>query len=244
MKFLVFLVFLENGNYYLLFFWKNDGSVGNQPPAAVDNISIEMVSTCLPAENVNVSEYDKTSATISWQPNGSATQWQVLVSTSASSPTETPVLVNSTSTTISNLDSGTDYYVYVRSYCSASDQSPWSDAVPFRTLDRCVHVGDLSVTEYTSSSASLSWTSSDDDAVQWQVVVTTSDDPSTATPLIVNSTTATVSGLTSNTQYNAYVRTDCGAYGYSEWESVSFKTLPTPVTLPYYVDYERGSTCD
>lgn len=232
------LVFLESGNYYLLFFWKNDGSVGNQPPAAVDNISIEMVSTCLPAENVNVSEYDKTSATISWQPNGSATQWQVLVSTSASSPTETPLLVNSTSTTVSNLDSGTDYYVYVRSYCSASDQSPWSDAIPFRTLDRCVPVGDLSVTEYTSSSASLSWTSSDDDAVQWQVVVTTSDDPSTATPLIVNSTTATVSGLTSNTQYNAYVRTDCGAYGYSEWESVSFKTLPTPVTLPYYVDYE------
>ena len=33
-------VYLTTGNYYLVFFWKNDGSSGTQPPAAVDNISL------------------------------------------------------------------------------------------------------------------------------------------------------------------------------------------------------------
>lgn len=236
------LTFMETGDYYLVFFWKNDGSEGTQPPAAVDNLSVEVLSTCFAVENVNISEYDKTSATISWQPAGSATQWQVLTSTSssASSATETPVLVNSTSTTISNLNSGTDYYVYVRSYCSASEQSAWSSGVHFRTLDRCASVEDLSVTDYSFTSVSLSWASSDADATQWQVVVTTSDDPSTATPLLVNSTAATVSGLTSNTQYNVFVRSNCGEYGYSDWASTQVVLPPEPQALPYYEDFEAG----
>lgn len=236
------LTFMETGDYYLVFFWKNDGSAGIQPPAAVDNISVEVLSTCFAVENVHVSEYDKTSATISWQSVGGATQWQVLVSTSssASSATETPLLVNSTSTIVSNLNSSTNYYVYVRSYCSESEQSAWSSGVHFRTLDRCASVEDLSVTDYSFTSVSLSWASSDADATQWQVVVTTSDDPSTATPLLVNSTAATVSGLTPNTQYNVFVRSNCGEYGYSDWTSTQVVLLPEPQALPYYEDFEAG----
>ena len=236
------LTFMETGDYYLVFFWKNDGSTGTQPPAAVDNLSVEVLSTCFAVENVSILGYDKTSATISWQPFGGSTQWQVLVSTSssASSATETPVLVNNTLTTISNLNSGTDYYVYVRSYCSASEQSAWSSGVHFRTLDRCASVEDLSVTDYSFTSVSLSWASSDADATQWQVVVTTSDDPSTATPLLVNSTAATVSGLTPNTQYNVFVRSNCGEYGYSDWASTKVVLPPEPQALPYYEDFEAG----
>ena len=228
----------DAGPYYLVFFWKNDGSAGSQPPAAVDNVRVEKLSNCFIVDNVSLDDYDKTSVSVSWNPNGTATQWQVLVSTSASSPTGTPVLVNSTSTTISNLNSGTDYYVYVRSYCSSSSQSPWSDAIHFRTFDRCMPVDDLSIDDYSSNSVSLSWESPDVDDINWQVVVTASDDPATETPVSVNTTSATISGLTPNTQYNAYVRTYCGDFGYSDWESVSFKTPPVSVELPYSVDFE------
>ena len=35
----------EDGDYYLTFFWKNDGSRGDQPPAAVDNFVFSTVQT-------------------------------------------------------------------------------------------------------------------------------------------------------------------------------------------------------
>ena len=39
------LVVPEDGDYYLTFFWKNDGSLGDQPPAAVDNFVFSTVQT-------------------------------------------------------------------------------------------------------------------------------------------------------------------------------------------------------
>jgi len=235
------MVFLETGDYYLVFFWKNDGSVGSQPPAAVDNISVEVVSTCMPVQNV-IAAPGRDRVVISWDEIYSSSQWQVLVSasSSASSATETPVSANSTSITISNLERNTTYYAFVRALCSESESSPWSDAVSFTTLDACSPVDDLSIDEYTSNSADLSWTCLDADAGLWQVIVTTADDAVSATeePLLVYNTSATVSGLAPNTQYNVFVRTHCGEYGYSAWESVSFKTSPVSVTLPYFVDFE------
>ena len=35
----------QDGDYYLTFFWKNDGSGGDQPPAAVDNFVFSTVQT-------------------------------------------------------------------------------------------------------------------------------------------------------------------------------------------------------
>ena len=234
------LIFTETGIYYLVFFWKNDGSWGSQPPAAVDNISVEVVSTCLPVQNVTVNP-GRVRAIISWNEIVPTEQKQVLVSTSSSvsSATETPILVTGNSTTVSNLERNTTYYAFVRADCSESAQSPWSNAVQFTTLDQCTPVENLSV-EYSSNSVSLSWESTDIDAELWQVIVTTADDPVSATeePLLVDSRAATVSDLTPNTQYTAYVRTHCGGYGYSDWESASFKTSPVSVSLPYYVDFE------
>ena len=235
------VVFFETGNYYLVFFWKNDGSTGTQPPAAVDNISVELVSTCMPVQNV-IAAPGRDRAVISWDEISTSSQWQVLVSTSSSvsSATETPVGANSNSITISNLERNTTYYAFVRALCSESESSPWSDAVSFTTLDECSPVSNLSIDGYSSNSADLSWTCLDADAGLWQVIVTTADDIESATeePLMVYNTSAMVSGLTPNAQYNVFVRTDCGEYGYSEWESVSFKTSPVSVSLPYFVDFE------
>ena len=226
------VVLTETGNYYLVFFWKNDSYSGSNPPAAVDNISIEILSSCLPVANVSVDNYDKYSSEISWYANGSVSPWQVLVSQSASvsEATETPMLVNSTTASVSNLTPDTEYYVYVRTYCSESDQSEWSSGVQFTTLPSCVPVGNVDIDSWDDTWVNLSWINVDADASQWQVLVSRSSsaNDATETPMLVNSTTANVSGLTPNTEYYVYVRTYCSESEQSAWAwGGYFTTYPT-----------------
>ena len=120
---------LERGTYNLVFFWKNDGSAGSNPPAAIDNISIVKVS-CPQISGITASNITTESATISWTERGSAGSWEIIVSEDeldeddleAASPTAT---VSSTSYPATGLSIATAYYVYVRSVCSASEKSDW-----------------------------------------------------------------------------------------------------------------------
>jgi hypothetical protein len=69
-------------DYYLVFFWMNIFDERQDPPAAVDNISVTYQTDCLFSGNVSVDNVGKTSAEISWTSVGSITQWQLLVSES------------------------------------------------------------------------------------------------------------------------------------------------------------------
>ena len=55
----------EPGEYYLLFYWLNDGMGGTQPPAAVDNISIALRG-CPMAEDLGQNEITQTTVTLTW----------------------------------------------------------------------------------------------------------------------------------------------------------------------------------
>ena len=56
------------GNYYLVFAWRNDGGAGNNPPAAIDNVSISKYTDKV--TDLAVSNITTTAATISWNGNG------------------------------------------------------------------------------------------------------------------------------------------------------------------------------
>ena len=56
------------GNYYLVFAWCNDGGVGNNPPAAIDNVSISKYPDKV--TDLAVSDVTATTATVSWNGNG------------------------------------------------------------------------------------------------------------------------------------------------------------------------------
>ena len=239
------VVIQNSGLYYLVFVWVNDGSMGENPPASVDNISIEVLSNCMPVADINV-EAGKTTASISWEAIGSATQWQVLVSQSSdiSLATETPMLVSSTTHTVSNLTPDTQYYAYVRTYCSASEQSIWSDAVAFTTLPSCIPVEDVFINDYGKTWVSLSWTNEDAMASQWQVLVTESSSPEWAaeTPTLVNSTSETIDGLEMNTYYYVYVRAYCSSSDQSSWTyGGAFTTYP-PCVMPTDISVVVNST--
>ncbi|NSW46129.1 MAG: fibronectin type III domain-containing protein [Bacteroidales bacterium] len=115
----------------LIFTWRNDAYVNYQPPIAIDDIDIHVV-TCPKPINLAVSNQTSSSATLGWTEQGSATQWQIqygLQGFTLGSGTNQLAFTNPVN--ISGLSSGTYYSYYVRSICGAGDTSFWAGPFVF-----------------------------------------------------------------------------------------------------------------
>ncbi|MBO4567848.1 MAG: fibronectin type III domain-containing protein [Bacteroidales bacterium] len=120
------------GNYYLALVWRNDGSGGSQPPAAVDNVSITRVACSYDVTGLAVSGITTSGATLIWTA-GEATQWQVAYATTNNFEGATEEIVSAATYPMTSLTDGTHYYVRVRAYCGGSDYGSWSSVVEFDT---------------------------------------------------------------------------------------------------------------
>ncbi|MCQ2384525.1 MAG: choice-of-anchor J domain-containing protein [Paludibacteraceae bacterium] len=127
--------------YNLVFFWKNDGTSGNNPPGAIDNIQITEY-TCAPPTNITFSNVTQNGFIAFWTPSVlNENQWEaqlvlgstVLVDTVVSTP-----MVN-----FNGLSASTSYQVRVRSVCGANDFSSWASA---GTTTAC---GDITALPYS-----------------------------------------------------------------------------------------------
>jgi gliding motility-associated-like protein len=122
----------------LVFEWRNDGSVFNQPPAAVDNVNISLI-TCQAPTNLAITTVTVDSATFTWNaPAGSTpTSYDYYISTTnvSPSPTDTPTgNTTDTTVTVEGLDHSTQYFFWVRSNCGTDDgTSFWIGPVNFNT---------------------------------------------------------------------------------------------------------------
>ena len=122
---------IENSIKRLIFTWRNDASVTNQPPIAIDDINIFTVTCSRP---INLQVYNLTSSTaqLSWTEQGNALEWQVQYGiqgfTLGSGTTET---TNNNPHTITGLSSGLNYSFYVRSICGPGDTSFWAGPYTF-----------------------------------------------------------------------------------------------------------------
>ena len=121
----------KNTTKRIFFMWRNDPSVGNDPAAAVDNISITGIACAQPI-NLNIVSVDTSSATLSFTPGSSSdNEWEMMYGTT-DTIMATEVL-SATTFTLQNLIPGTNYEVYVRTLCSDGDTSAWSPALTFQT---------------------------------------------------------------------------------------------------------------
>ncbi len=110
-----------SGLYKVVFFWHNDGSLGTNPPAAIDNFSFVQVTCPRPtALTLDTISYD--SMAFHWTAGGSETSWEVTVGNLA------PVVVNTNSYAVNGLLPNTSYNVRVRGICGAGDSSLYSSA--------------------------------------------------------------------------------------------------------------------
>ena len=106
----------DAGFYKVVFMWRNDGSAGSNPPAAIDNVSLSQLACPAPTALV-FDSVSATEASFSWTPGGEETSWIVRLDGGAWQT------VNTTSYTFSGLTPATAYSVQVRALCSTTDTS-------------------------------------------------------------------------------------------------------------------------
>jgi len=126
---------------------------------------------------------------------------------------------------------------------TAFDDDVAIDDVSVDEAPSCIKPTNLSTSNLTVDSADLSWDASSTETNGYDYVLITdgSTPDGTTTPtgsVGTGMTMASLTGLTSNTTYNAYVRTKCGGED-SEWSSAtSFTTLCSTFTAPYSENFD------
>ena len=105
----------QPGTYKWVFLWRNDPSVYNVPPAAIDNVSL-IHNTCPGVQGLEASYVTSDSIVIVWQPGGSETIWIV---SNGVDTTE----VYDTTYTFDNLFANTPYNILVWALCDNGDTS-------------------------------------------------------------------------------------------------------------------------
>ena len=135
-----------NSTALLVFAWKNDGSVTNQPPAIITNLSVGIVS-CPNPSDLTVSNIGMTTADVTWTAGGDETAWSFEYK-EASAENWTVVPVTTPSYQLTNLTGNTIYQVRVQANCSATDQSIYSNTsfstAACEVADQCTYTFNLS----------------------------------------------------------------------------------------------------
>ncbi|SEB35880.1 Por secretion system C-terminal sorting domain-containing protein [Tenacibaculum sp. MAR_2009_124] len=115
----------------------------NSNEIAIDDINIVEKPTCIPPTNPTFDAITHSSTTINWTSNNNENQWVIEYGTIGfTTGTGTQVIVNSLPHELTNLNSNTDYDIYIKSTCNSNDESSWSGPYSFKTYaDYCS--GDL-----------------------------------------------------------------------------------------------------
>ncbi|WP_353119916.1 choice-of-anchor J domain-containing protein [Myroides odoratus] len=112
----------------LVFEWINDGSGGNQPPAAIDNVDLRNV-LCSRPQNLTVNGITSTGFTANWTAVTGVNNYDLLLRTNPlQQPTDADVATHTaTGSTyaFTNLTQGSFYYVWLRTACDATTKSKW-----------------------------------------------------------------------------------------------------------------------
>lgn len=134
-------------------------------------------------------------------------------------------LVSYTSTTnqlnLSNLDYGNNYYWRVRSN-NVCGVSAFSNV--FRFTTQCSNGNDITVSNITTSGATITWDNPNASSY-FEVLVVPQGSAPTGNFTVVNTNSFTATGLNSYSNYDVYVKAGCSNNVFSALSSSSFSTL-------------------
>ena len=99
----------------------------------------------------------------------------------------------------------------------------------------CSRPQNITLSNLTQTSVDVSWTEPGT-ATSWEYQV------GSGTPVVVNDTTCSLTGLTANTAYTFRVRSICGAGDTSFWLTYNFRTPCSYITIPYTQTFESETT--
>jgi len=169
------------------------------------------IVTCPDPSNLGIDNLTDVSADLTWTAIN-ATTWDIEFDTAGFTPTGVPTFNDITTNpyNVTGLFSETDYEFYVREVCSATDTSNWVGPFSFTTTADCPIPTDLTVTNITSNTVDLGWNGYF--ATNWDIEWDTLGFAPTGTPTENDITTNpfNITGLNADTDYEFYVRADCG----------------------------------
>ena len=204
---------LDNpGTYQIVFMWRNDGSVGTQPPAAIDNVSLR-INSCPVPYGLVATDVQTNEVTLTWHPGGSESQWEITYGDQVE-------LAYDTTYTIYGLTPDTTYCFYLRAVCGSDDSSNIT-SVYVTTPASCPVPINLSVDSVFGDTVYVSWNDTAMAGAAQLAYGLQGFNPDTVTEGLVylwGDSTYMFTGLAMDLTYDFYVRADCGDE-YSNWSS-------------------------
>jgi MAM domain, meprin/A5/mu/Secretion system C-terminal sorting domain len=125
---------------------------------------------------------------------------------------------------------GTDTYIAIRRLSTSTYTNVYLDDIVWEAIPSCFEPSDITLDSVTRDSATLSWTPGTTET-DWEVVIQAEG---TGIPSGAGTATSanpyTETGLTAATNYEAYIRSDCGVTdGLSVWEGPFTFTTSNPL---------------
>lgn len=111
--------------------WKNDGSAGTNPPAAIDNFKISRLACRMP-NGLTLGDVTANSAAFSWNDDEDGMTWEYACIPTGQEPTEFTD-VDQNSLLVEGLDENTKYTLYLRKDCGDSQSEIVS--LSFKTVN-------------------------------------------------------------------------------------------------------------
>lgn len=121
----------------------------------LDNFSFAAPDACPKPTGLTVDNITGHTATLNWNSTSGST-WQICINDDESHL----ITTSQNPYTLTGLNAETDYTVKVRTKCSNTDISNWTNNLAFTTDVACPAPGDLAATDITSTSANITWAGS------------------------------------------------------------------------------------
>jgi gliding motility-associated-like protein len=120
----------------LTFVFDSDGSVVRSGYEIL--ISCAPQPECLAPTDLTASIVTASSVDVSWTVNNEETQWEYIIQPQGTgTPTTAGTAITTNPFTITGLDSGTDYEIYIRAICNSTDVSTWTGPLNITTSPAC-----------------------------------------------------------------------------------------------------------
>ncbi len=210
------------------------GNVGDSKEVTA---AFKTEAICKVPANLQVS-HNIANTEITWSPIAGVNQYEIQYGIAGGDIMHSAFVNDATVYTIAALDENTQYTVRVRTICGEDSHSDWAELTFTRPLI-CSTPTELTVTDVTVNSASLTWNAGD--ASSWTVRYNqVGSDLSTT--ITTNTNSVTITGLSSNTKYEVSVKGNCAGY-LSPWSTaVTLNTECGPYTVtnsnPWFEDFE------
>ena len=198
---------------------------------------------CVAPTGLEVSDITPNSAVLTWTA-GAEGQTNFIVEYQAEGATEwTPVEVNDTTYTLTELAQLTNYSVKVKANCGENN---WSEVITasFRTIGICLPVTNLE-TSNVSNTTTLTWTAGGEETA-WLVEfkpATAGEDAWTSIDVSLIPMT-TFGGLQGNVDYDVRVKALCDpedAENQSEWATTSFHSGCAAFEVPFTEEFPTNT---